>query len=105
MGAALIRGGLFQLHSLLGLAVGLVLVVLGVTGALYSFQLELLELLNPPPTIATVDQRPLTLPEVRQRLVPPSRETSSTRFAKIGCPRRDERVVAADDQCIKSPNM
>ncbi|MDR6357752.1 hypothetical protein Q3H58_004423 [Pseudomonas psychrotolerans] len=28
MGAALIRSGLFQLHSLLGLAAGLVLVVL-----------------------------------------------------------------------------
>ena len=76
MGPALIRSGLFQLHSLLGLAAGLVLVVLGVTGALYSFQLELLQLLNPPPTAATPDQRPLTLPEVRQRLVPPDRELS-----------------------------
>lgn len=76
MGPALIRASLFQLHSLLGLAAGLVLVVLGVTGALYSFQLELLELLNPPPTAATPDQRPLTLPEVRQRLVPPDRELS-----------------------------
>ncbi|MDT3718661.1 sulfite reductase flavoprotein subunit alpha [Pseudomonas oryzihabitans] len=70
------RRGLFQLHSLLGLAAGLVLVVLGVTGALYSFQLELLQLLNPPPTVATPDRRPLTLPEVRQRLVPPDRELS-----------------------------
>lgn len=76
MGSALIRRGLFQLHSLLGLAAGLVLVVLGVTGALYSFQLELLELLNPPLTTATPDRRPLTLPEVRQRLVPPGRELS-----------------------------
>ncbi|WCE08453.1 sulfite reductase flavoprotein subunit alpha [Pseudomonas sp. JBR1] len=76
MGPALIRRGLFQLHSLLGLAAGLVLVVLGVTGALYSFQLELLELLNPPPSAATADRRPLTLPEVRQRLVPPGRELS-----------------------------
>ncbi|MDQ7912956.1 sulfite reductase flavoprotein subunit alpha [Pseudomonas sp. 102515] len=70
------RGRLFQLHSLLGLAAGLVLVVLGVTGALYSFQLELLELLNPPPTAATPDQRPLTLPEVRQRLLAPGQELS-----------------------------
>ena len=74
MGPALIRGGLFQLHSLLGLAAGLVLLVLGVTGALYSFQLELLELLNPPPTAATPDRRPLTLPEVRQRLLAPGQE-------------------------------
>ncbi|MDH4764972.1 sulfite reductase (NADPH) flavoprotein alpha-component [Pseudomonas oryzihabitans] len=76
MGSALIRRGLFQLHSLLGLAAGLVLVVLGVTGALYSFQLELLELLNPPPTAATPDRRPLTLPEVRQRLLAPGQELS-----------------------------
>ena len=76
MGSALIRRGLFQLHSLLGLAAGLVLVVLGVTGALYSFQLELLQLLNPPSTTAAPDQRPLTLPEVRQRLVPADRELS-----------------------------
>ena len=74
MGPALIRGGLFQLHSLLGLAAGLVLVVLGVSGALYSFQLELLQLLNPPPTAATPDRRPLTLPEVRQRLLAPGQE-------------------------------
>ncbi|KUM42002.1 PepSY domain-containing protein [Pseudomonas sp. EpS/L25] len=70
------RGSLFQLHSLLGLAAGLVLMVLGVTGALYSFQLELLELLNPPPTAATPDRRPLTLPEVRQRLLAPGQELS-----------------------------
>ena len=76
MGAALIRSGLFQLHSLLGLAAGLVLVVLGVTGALYSFQLELLQLLNPPPVAARADQRPLTLPELRQRLAAPGQELS-----------------------------
>ncbi|KTT00162.1 oxidoreductase [Pseudomonas oryzihabitans] len=70
----MIRSGLFQLHSLLGLAAGLVLAVLGVTGALYSFQLELLQLLNPRPAGGVSDQRPLTLPELRQRLVPPGQE-------------------------------
>lgn len=65
MGPALIRCGLFQLHSMLGLAAGLVLAVLGVTGALYSFQLELLQLLNPRPAGVAPDQRPLTLPELR----------------------------------------
>jgi len=74
VGPALIRRGLFQLHSLLGLAAGLVLAVLGVTGALYSFQLELLQLLNPRPAGVAPDQRPLTLPELHQRLVPPGQE-------------------------------
>ena len=74
MGSVLIRAGLFQLHSLLGLVAGLVLAVLGVTGALYSFQLELLQLLNPRPAGSATDQRPLTLPELRQRLVPPGQE-------------------------------
>lgn len=76
MGPALIRRGLFQLHSLLGLAAGLVLVVLGATGALYSFQLELLQQLNPPSVAGAGDQPPLTLPELRQRLVPPGQELS-----------------------------
>jgi len=74
VGPALIRRGLFQLHSLLGLAAGLVLAVLGVTGALYSFRLELLQLLNPRPAEVAPDQRPLTLPELRQRLVSPGQE-------------------------------
>ncbi|MDR6357753.1 putative iron-regulated membrane protein [Pseudomonas psychrotolerans] len=46
------------------------------TGALYSFQLELLQLLNPPPVAARADQRPLTLPELRQRLAAPGQELS-----------------------------
>lgn len=76
MGPALIRRGLFQLHSLLGLAAGLVLVVLGVTGALYSVQLEVMQWLNPVPVTATAGRQLLTPAEVRQRLVPPGQELS-----------------------------
>ncbi len=38
---------LFQLHWLLGISAGLVLALMGVTGALYAFQGELLAALNP----------------------------------------------------------
>ena len=38
---------LFQLHWLLGISAGLVLALMGVTGAAYSFQDELLRLFNP----------------------------------------------------------
>jgi sulfite reductase (NADPH) flavoprotein alpha-component len=38
---------LFQLHWLLGISAGLVLALMGVTGAAYSFQEELLRALNP----------------------------------------------------------
>ncbi|TWI54375.1 sulfite reductase (NADPH) flavoprotein alpha-component [Pseudomonas duriflava] len=38
---------LFQLHWLLGITAGLVLAVVGVTGAAYSFESEILQLLNP----------------------------------------------------------
>lgn len=38
---------LFQLHWLLGISAGLVLALMGVTGAAYSFQDELLRVLNP----------------------------------------------------------
>ena len=38
---------LFQLHWLLGISAGLVLALMGLTGAAYSFQDELLRALNP----------------------------------------------------------
>jgi sulfite reductase (NADPH) flavoprotein alpha-component len=38
---------LFQLHWFFGITAGLVLAIMGVTGALYSFQGEILEALNP----------------------------------------------------------
>lgn len=38
---------LFQLHWFLGISAGLVLVIMGVTGALYSFEGEIMQALNP----------------------------------------------------------
>ena len=54
---------IFQLHWLLGITAGSVLVVVGVTGGLMSFQQDILEWLNP----ATVERLSVDTP----RLSPP----------------------------------
>ena len=41
-----VKKTLFQLHWLFGITAGMVLAVLGITGALYSFQEELLRAFN-----------------------------------------------------------
>ncbi|WNW13275.1 sulfite reductase flavoprotein subunit alpha [Pseudomonas sp. DTU_2021_1001937_2_SI_NGA_ILE_001] len=59
---------LFQLHWFLGISAGLVLAVMGVTGALYAFEDEILDALNP--DVLRVDKRGETLPpaELARRL-------------------------------------
>nr|WP_154744615.1 sulfite reductase flavoprotein subunit alpha [Pseudomonas karstica] len=47
---------LFQLHWFFGITAGLVLALMGITGATVSFQDEILKALNP--TVLTVEQRP-----------------------------------------------
>nr|WP_178123888.1 sulfite reductase flavoprotein subunit alpha [Pseudomonas sp. WS 5079] len=47
---------LFQLHWFFGITAGLVLALMGITGAAYSFQDEILRALNP--TVLTVHQQP-----------------------------------------------
>ena len=43
----MVKKSLFQLHWLFGITAGLVLALMGITGATYSFQDELLRLFNP----------------------------------------------------------
>lgn len=43
----MVKKSLFQLHWFFGITAGLVLALMGITGALYSFQEELLRLFNP----------------------------------------------------------
>jgi sulfite reductase (NADPH) flavoprotein alpha-component len=50
----------FQLHWLLGITAGLVLAVVGVTGAMLSFEDDLLKAINP--GVMTVEARPSPLP-------------------------------------------
>lgn len=52
----MIRKILFQLHWLLGISAGLVLALMGVTGALYSFEGEIMRALNP--QVLRVETRP-----------------------------------------------
>ncbi|WP_439859660.1 PepSY domain-containing protein [Pseudomonas sp. MBLB4136] len=59
---------LFQLHWLLGISAGLVLALMGVTGAAYSFQDELLRALNPQTLRLEVRPTVLTPAELVQRV-------------------------------------
>lgn len=68
-GTHLFKNILFQLHWFFGITAGLVLALMGLTGALYSFEDEILQALNP--DTLTVQPRPEgTLPaaELVQRL-------------------------------------
>lgn len=53
---------LFQLHWFFGITAGLVLTLMGLTGALYSFEDEILDALNP--NVLLVESRGTTLPPV-----------------------------------------
>ncbi|WP_143519480.1 PepSY domain-containing protein, partial [Pseudomonas syringae] len=53
---------LFQLHWFFGITAGLVLTLMGMTGALYSFEDEILDALNP--NVLLVESRGATLPPV-----------------------------------------
>ena len=52
----MLKKTLFQLHWFFGITAGLVLALMGITGATVSFQDEIIEALNP--TVLTVEKRP-----------------------------------------------
>ncbi|WP_372438857.1 PepSY domain-containing protein, partial [Pandoraea sputorum] len=53
---------LFQLHWFFGISAGLVLALMGVTGALYSFEEEILDAINP--DVLLVEKRDAPLPPI-----------------------------------------
>jgi len=53
------KKAIFQLHWLLGISAGLVLTVMGVTGAAYAFQDEIIALFDPPPRVSAAPPLPL----------------------------------------------
>ncbi|WP_233281970.1 PepSY domain-containing protein [Pseudomonas mangiferae] len=61
------KKAIFQLHWFLGIAAGLVLAVMGVSGAAYTFQDEILDLLNPHLTVDAGGAPPLPLGELLAR--------------------------------------
>lgn len=59
----------FQLHWLFGISAGLVLAVMGITGAALSFETELLRALNPSTTTVVAQRDPmLTPPQLIERI-------------------------------------
>jgi len=64
----LLKKVLFQLHWFFGITAGLVLALMGTTGALYSFEDEILDALNPDVLLVEPKGSALPAPELVQRL-------------------------------------
>ena len=62
------KKALFQLHWFFGISAGLVLALMGVTGALYSFQEEILLVINPEMTVTAQPGEVLPPGELVERL-------------------------------------
>ena len=58
----MLKKALFQMHWFFGITAGLVLTLMGITGALYSFEDEILDALNP--DVLFVDAQGTTLPPI-----------------------------------------
>ena len=83
------RNILFQAHWLLGITAGLVLAVMGVTGAILSFEDEILTAFNPGVMSVEPDGRPLLpVPELTRKVM------EQVPQAKIG------RIVVHDDPSV-----
>ncbi|NVD70632.1 PepSY domain-containing protein [Duganella sp. BJB1802] len=82
----------FQLHWLVGITAGTVLVVIGLTGAILAFRDEVLDLLNPGVTSVAARQAPMVAPpqvaEAVQRAHPEARISSITVYAEAGASAR-----------------
>lgn len=57
-----LRKILFRLHWALGLTAGMVLALMGVTGALMSYEEAITDLLNADRTVVAASERPLLAP-------------------------------------------
>ncbi|MCC2656360.1 MAG: flavodoxin [Panacagrimonas sp.] len=83
----------FQLHWLLGITAGLVLAVMGITGAALSFENELLRALNPAATTVAAQRDPmLTPPQLLERLTRTQPERAIGSISMSNVPGRAARV-------------
>lgn len=57
------RKTLFQLHWFLGISAGLILSIMGVTGALFSYEQQILKMINQDSYMVAVEDRPKLSPE------------------------------------------
>ena len=81
---------LFQLHWLFGISVGLVLALMGVTGALYAFEGEIMRTLNPDTLrVETRESGPLPPAVLVERL----QEASGQRVAGLWLDNRGDRAA------------
>nr|WP_245729787.1 sulfite reductase flavoprotein subunit alpha [Pseudomonas benzenivorans] len=80
---------LFQLHWLFGISAGLILALMGVTGAAYSFQDELLRALNPELLRVEVQASGVLSPAV---LVPRIEAASQQRVVRLGVEAAADRA-------------
>jgi len=85
-----LKKALFQLHWLLGITAGLVLALMGVTGAAYSFQDELMRALNPDVLQVEVRDTGVLSPAV---LVPKLEAASQQRVVGLWLEVRGERAA------------
>src|SRR3990167_5573377 len=83
---------LFQLHWLLGISAGLVLALMGVTGAAYSFQDELLRAFNPDVLQVEVRASGVLAPDV---LVPRIEAASQQRVVRLNVEAAADRAGRA----------
>lgn len=82
----------FQLHWLVGITAGTVLIVIGLTGAILAFRDELLDVFNPGVTSVAARQAPVLAPpqvaDAVRRAHPASRISSITVYAEPGASAR-----------------
>ncbi|MGC3979949.1 MAG: PepSY-associated TM helix domain-containing protein [Steroidobacteraceae bacterium] len=64
----MLRKILFNIHWLIGITIGIPLALMGVTGAMMSFEDEMISLLNGRPTHVTPTGQPLAVSELVERI-------------------------------------
>ncbi|WP_447122026.1 PepSY-associated TM helix domain-containing protein [Glaciimonas sp. GG7] len=97
---------LFQLHWFIGITVGTILMVVGLSGATLSFREELLDLLNPGVmTLATNPGTPLTPEQLIERLYVSSPSLRIAQLTVYADPRTAARVNFAPEPGAKRGEM
>ena len=75
---------LFQVHWFFGITAGLVLALMGITGALYSFEDEIMDALNPDALFVQPGERQLSLTEMVSKLEAQGNDTVSMFRIEVG---------------------
>jgi sulfite reductase (NADPH) flavoprotein alpha-component len=102
-----LRGILFRLHWALGLTAGLVLALMGTTGAMMSYEEAITDLLNPSSTVVAESGRPQLGPEALLAAV--AAHDPTLRVSSLTFTAEPERAVrarfAADAAGVRTPSV